>query len=568
MKQFERHLDENGNPYVTTELSGYMITRLPLLNKSSGFSADERRELGLTGLIAPHISTLEQQVERAYSNFKRFMTGLDKHVYLRVLQDRNETLFYALLEQHLEEMLPIIYTPTVAEAVQNFSLIYRWPRGLVISTQNIDYVDEVLQQIPLTDVRLAVATDSEGILGIGDQGFGGMAICIGKLSLYTAGAGIDPATTMPIELDVGTNRADLLDDPLYLGVRHERLVGQEYDDFIERFVTAFAKRFPNALLQWEDFSKQKAFDVLDRYRDKLPSLNDDIQGTGAVVLAGLLASARMTHRKLTDEVFVVHGAGAGGVGVAQQIINGLVKQGLSPADALARVLVLDSRGLLTEGRDGMEPYKLGVAQSASRVEGWEFAGSAPNLMETVQNAKATGLIGLSGQAGAFDQSLVQAVAANSPRPIVFPLSNPTANSEALPEDVLAWTNGAAIVATGSPFPDVMQDGKHFIIGQGNNAFIFPGLGLGAMVTGARRVTDDMLTAAAEALSEYTDPGRLLEGAVYPRVDALRRASKHVAVAVAKQAISDGVARRDVGEDVTEAVLQAMWEPKYLPIRRP
>ncbi|MFA5551041.1 MAG: NAD-dependent malic enzyme [Trueperaceae bacterium] len=568
MKQFERRVDQDGNPYMTTELSGYMITRLPLLNKSSGFSADERRELGLTGLIAPHISTLDEQVDRAYTNYKRFVTGLDKHVYLRVLQDRNETLFYALLERHLEEMLPIIYTPTVAEAVQNFSLIYRWPRGLVISTQNIDYVDDVLQQIPLTDVRLAVATDSEGILGIGDQGFGGMAICIGKLSLYTAGAGIDPATTMPIELDVGTNRADLLDDPLYLGVRHERLVGQEYDDFIERFVTAFAKRFPNAVLQWEDFSKQKAFDVLHRYRDRLPSLNDDVQGTGAVVLAGLLASARMTHRKLTDETFVIHGAGAGGVGVAQQIINGLVKQGLGRDEAGARVLVIDSRGLLVEGREGLEAYKLPVAQPASRLAGWEFAGAVPNLLETVRNAKATGLIGLSGQAGAFDQALVQAVAENSPRPIVFPLSNPTANSEALPEDVLAWTNGAAVVATGSPFPDVMHGGKRHIVGQGNNAFIFPGLGLGALVTGARRITDDMLTAAAEALSEYTDPGRLLEGAVYPSVDALRRASKHVAVAVAKQALAEGVARRDVGEDVSAAVLDAMWEPKYLPIRRP
>lgn len=568
MKHFEKRVDESGNAYMTTDLSGYMITRLPLLNKSSGFSAEERRELGLTGLIAPHISTLEEQVDRAYANFTRFVTGLDKHVYLRVLQDRNETLFYALLEQHLEEMLPIIYTPTVAEAVQNFSLIYRWPRGLVISTENIDQVDEVLEQIPLTDVRLAVATDSEGILGIGDQGFGGMAICIGKLSLYTAAAGIDPATTMPIELDVGTNRADLLDDPLYLGVRHERLVGQAYDDFIERFVTAFAKRFPNAVLQWEDFSKQKAFDVLNRYRDALPSLNDDVQGTGAVVLAGLLASARMTHRKLTDEVFVIHGAGAGGVGVAQQIMNGLVKQGLTPAEALARVLVLDSRGLLVEGREGMEPYKLAVAQSASRLEGWEFTGAAPNLKETIANARATALIGLSGQAGAFDQALVQSVAANSPRPIVFPLSNPTANSEAVPEDVLAWTNGAAVVATGSPFPDVMLGGKHHVIGQGNNAFIFPGLGLGSLVTAASKVTDNMLTAAAEALAEYTDPGRLIEGAVYPRVDALRRASKHVAVAVAKQAISDGVARNAVDDDVAGAVASAMWEPRYLPIRRP
>ncbi len=568
MKQYERKTDEQGNPYLTTELTGYMITRMPLLNKSSGFTAEERAELGLTGLIAPHVSTLEEQVERTYSNYRRFATALDKHIYLRVLQDRNETLFYALLERHLEEMLPIIYTPTVAEAVQNFSLIYRWPRGLVISTQNIDQVDEVLAQTPLQDVRLAVATDSEGILGIGDQGFGGMAICIGKLSLYTAAAGIDPATTLPIELDVGTNRADLLDDPLYLGVRHERLVGQEYDDFMERFVTAFAKRFPNALLQWEDFSKQKAFDVLGRYRDVLPSLNDDVQGTGAVVLAGLLASAQMTRRKLTDETFVIHGAGAGGVGVAKQIVNGLIKQGLSEAEAKARVLVIDSRGLLMADRPGLDEYKREVAQEPDRVAGWELAGEVPTMLETITNAEATGLIGLSGQAGAFDRAAVEAVAANSPRPIVFPLSNPTANSEAVPEDVYAWTNGSAVVATGSPFADVTFEDRRLVVGQGNNAFIFPGLGLGALVTRASRVTDGMLTAAAEALAEYTDPGRLREGAVYPRVDALRRASKHVAVAVAKQALADGVARRELADDaVTEAVIDAMWEPRYLPIRR-
>src|SRR5690606_10451948 len=343
-KQFERRVDEQGNPYLATSLSGYLITRLPLLNKSSGFSLEERRELGLTGLIAPHVSSLEEQVERAYSNFRRFTTGLDKHIYLRVLQDRNETLFYALLEQHLEEMLPIIYTPTVAEAVQNFSLIYRWPRGLVISSDNPDQVDEVLAQAPLQDVRLAVATDSEGILGIGDQGFGGMAICIGKLSLYTAAAGIDPATTLPIELDVGTNRADLLDDPLYLGVRHERLEGQAYYDFIERFAVAFGKHFPDALLQWEDFSKQKAFDVLERYQGRLPPVSDDMQGTGAVVLAGLLAAARRARRHLADEVILVHGAGAGGVGVATQVIEGLKSQGLSLEEARARVFVVDSRG--------------------------------------------------------------------------------------------------------------------------------------------------------------------------------------------------------------------------------
>jgi len=566
MKQFEKRIDDRGRPYLATHLTGYLLTRLPLLNKSTGFSREERRELGLEGLLPPHTSSLEEQVRRTYANYSGFTTPLDKHVYLRVLQDRNEVLFYALLEEHLEEMLPIIYTPTVAEAVQKFSLIYRFPRGLVVSTDNIDRIDEVLADAPVPDVRLVVATDSEGILGIGDQGFGGMAICIGKLSLYTAAAGIDPATTLPVELDVGTNRADLLDDPLYLGVRHERLTGTEYADFIERFVTAFRKRFPQALLQWEDFSKQKAVDVMNRYRDVLPSFNDDIQGTGAVVLAGLLAAAKKTHRPMTDETYVVHGAGAGGVGVARQIVVGLQRQGLSRAEALARVLMIDSAGLVTSDRPGLEEYKRELAQDPARTAGWEVAGKVPSLLETVTNSRATGVIGLSGQAGAFDETVVKAVLANSPAPIVFPLSNPTVNSEAVPEDVYAWTDGRAIVATGSPFPNVEHGGRSHIVGQGNNAFIFPGVGLGAMVARAGKVTDNMLTAAAEALADYTDPVRLMEGAVYPSIKTLGRASKHVATAVASQAVKDGVARRELA-DPAEAVAEAVWEPRYLPIRR-
>jgi malate dehydrogenase (oxaloacetate-decarboxylating) len=567
MIKYERRTDENGQRYIATDLSGFALTRLPLLNKSTGFTPEERRELGLEGLLPPHVSGLDEQVVRAYANYSHFATDFDKHVYLRVLQDRNEVLFYALLEQNLEEMMPIIYTPTVAEAVQKFSLIYRFPRGLVVSTENIDRVDEVLANAPVPEVRLVVATDSEGILGIGDQGFGGMAICIGKLSLYTAAAGIDPSTTLPIELDVGTNRKDLLDDPLYLGVRHERLVGQAYDDFIDRFVQAFGKRFPHAVLQWEDFSKQKAFDVLERYQDVVPSFNDDIQGTGAVVLAGLLAASRKTRRPLVDEVFLVHGAGAGGIGVARQIVVGLQRQGLSERDAKARVFVVDSRGLVMRGRDGLEPYKLELAQPADRVSGWDVVGQIPTMLETVRNAGVSVLIGLSGQRGAFDREVVEAVDANTPTPIVFPLSNPTANSEATPEDVYAWTDGRAIVATGSPFGEVEHGGARHPVGQGNNAFIFPGLGLGVMMTSARRVTPGMLTAAAEALAEYTDPARLIAGAVYPSVATLQRASKHVAAAVAQQAMSDGVARAPVEGDVAEAVTAAMWQPRYLPIRR-
>lgn len=567
MKQYERLIDDSGAPYLATDLPGLILTRLPLLNKSTAFTPEERKELGLEGLFPPHISSLEEQVQRTYANFRRFTTNLDKHIYLRVLQDRNEVLFYALIQRHIEEMLPIIYTPTVAEAVQKFSLIYRWPRGLVVSTENIDRVDEVLENTPIPDVRLVVATDSEGILGIGDQGYGGMAICIGKLSIYTAAAGIDPATTLPIELDVGTNRQDLLDDPLYLGVRHERLTGQAYDDFIERFVTAFRKRFPEAVLQWEDFSKQKAFSVLERYQDVLPSFNDDIQGTGAVVLAGLLAAARKSRRPLTDEVFLVYGAGAGGVGVASQIRDGLIRQGLDRKQAAERIFVVDSRGLVLSDRPGLDAYKADLAQDPSRVAGWAVAGSIPTLLETVRQGGVTALIGLSGQRGGFDQTIVEAVAANTPSPIVFPLSNPTDYSEAIPEDIYRWTDGRAIVATGSPFPEVTWKGVRYSVGQGNNAFIFPGLGLGVKVARATSVTPGMLSAAAEALADYTDQGRIQQGAVYPRVSAMRRVSRYVATAVAQEAVSAGTARAELGDDLAARVDEAMWEARYLPIRR-
>jgi malate dehydrogenase (oxaloacetate-decarboxylating) len=567
MKQYERLTDEHGNPYLATDLPGLILTRLPLLNKSTAFTPEERKALGLEGLYPPHVSTLNEQVQRGYANFQRFTTNLDKHIYLRVLQDRNEVLFYALIQRHLEEMLPIIYTPTVAEAVQKFSLIYRWPRGVVVSTENIDRVDEVLENAPIPDVRLVVATDSEGILGIGDQGYGGMAICIGKLSIYTAAAGFDPATTLPIELDVGTNRQDLLDDPLYLGVRHERLTGQAYDDFMERFVQAFKRHFPEAVLQWEDFSKQKAFSVRDRYQDVVPSFNDDIQGTGAVVLAGLLAASRKSRRPLTDEVFLVHGAGAGGIGVASQIRDGLVRQGLDAREAAERVFVVDSRGLVLRDRPNLDTYKAELAQDPARVAGWKVSGAAPSLLETVQQGGVTALIGLSGQRGAFDQGIVEAVAANTPSPIVFPLSNPTDYSEAIPEDVYRWTDGRAIVATGSPFPEVTWKRVRYSVGQGNNAFIFPGLGLGVKVARAERVTPGMLSAAAEALADYTDQGRIAQGAVYPRVSAMRRVSRHVATAVAHEAVTSGVARGDRGDDLGQQVEDAMWEPRYLPIRR-
>lgn len=566
LEQYRRRVDERGQAYLETSLPGLMLTRLPLLNKGTAFTREEREAFGLDGLFPSHVSTLEEQVERAYVNFASFQTDLDKHIYLRVLQDRSEVLFYALVDAYLEEMLPIIYTPTVAQAVEQFSRIYRYPRGLVVSTENIGRIDALLANVPFPEVELVVATDSEGILGIGDQGFGGMAICIGKLSLYTAAAGIDPALTLPVELDVGTNRQDLLDDPLYLGVRHERLTGEAYDDFIERFVTALKRRFPGVLLQWEDFSKQKAFDVLERYQDALPSFNDDIQGTGAVVLAGLLAAARKSQQPLGEQVFLIHGAGAGGVGVARQIARGLVDEGLSEREAKARLYLIDSKGLVLQDRKGLEPYKREFAHDPARVAHWRIAGEIPSLLETVKEAKVTALIGLSGQRGAFGEAVVKAVCANTPYPLVFALSNPTANSEAVPDDVYRWSEGRAILATGSPFPDVAWEGSRHPVGQGNNAFIFPGLGLGTLLSKANRVSDGMLLAAAKALAEYVDPARLNLGGVYPKIDKLRAASRRVALAVMAQAQREGLAQTELPDDLEAYLDEKMWRPVYLPIR--
>lgn len=567
MKQYERKVDAKGEPYLETSLPGLMLTRLPLLNKGAAFTLEERREFGIAGMLPPHVSSLEEEVQRAYENFKSFSTDIDKHVFLRMLQDRSEVMFYALLESHLEEMLPIIYTPTVAQAVEQFSRLYRFPRGLVVSTENIDQIDSLLENTPYNDVQLIVATDSEGILGIGDQGFGGLAICIGKLSIYTAAGGIDPAVTLPVELDVGTNRQDLLDDPLYLGVKHKRLEGQPYADFVQKFVKALSRRFPNVLLQWEDFSKQKAFDVLEKYVGAIPSFNDDIQGTGAVVLAGLWSAARKTRVSLSQQTVLIHGAGAGGVGVASQIARGMQHEGLSAQEAYDRIFLIDSKGLILEDRKNLEPYKKKFAKPRARIADWKIAGEIPTLEETARFAKVTTLLGLSGQRAAFGEKVVRAVAQNTPTPIVFALSNPTANSEAVPADIYKWTEGKAIVATGSPFPDVEHNGGRYPVGQGNNAFIFPGLGLATLLSGARKVTDGMLLAASMALSEYTDPGRLAQGAVYPRVDKIRAASRHVAAAVISQAVKEGVATKPIGEDVQAHIEKHMWHPRFLPIRR-
>ena len=565
-KYYDVKRDERQSRYLDVNVTGFSLLRLPLLNKSTAFTLDERRSLGLLGLLPPHVSSIEEQVERNYRRYRLQVSDLERHVFLRNLQDRNEVLFYALLERHLEEMLPILYTPTVGEAVRMFSHIYRYPRGLCLSTESIADADDALANVPLDDVRMIVATDSSAILGIGDQGFGGMAISIGKLSLYTAG-GVGPDKTLPVELDVGTNRQDLLDDPLYLGVRHRRLTGDAYEHFLDRFVEAVTHRYPKAIIQWEDFSKDTAFMILERYRKVVPSFNDDIQGTGAMALAGVLNACALKGEQLTEQTFAVVGGGAGGIGVAWAITQGLVRAGLTRDEARARVLVVDRQGLLVRG-EGVEPHQEAYAQDPARLAGWSYAGAAPTLLETIRNGRVTALLGLSGASGLFTQPIVQALLEHTARPVVFPLSNPTSNSEALPDDVMHWTGGQAIIATGSPFPDVVQGGRALPVSQGNNAFIFPGLGFGAILSRAREITDDMVIEAAYALAEFTDPR---DGRVFPLVRDLREVSLRVAVRVVRQAIRDGVAAeyrlRAMSDDELEAYARKRsWAPKYLPFR--
>lgn len=562
--------DDAGKQRMVVYLEGIALLRLVLTNKGTAFTEDERVALGLDGLLPPAINTLEQQVTRVYAGYTALETPLQRYQFLRSLQERHEVLFYRLLAEHLEEMLPIVYTPTVGEAVQRFNALYQTPRGLSLSPRNIDRAMTVATNYPMEDVRMIVVTDSSAILGIGDQGYGGLAIPIGKLALYTVGGGVSPFHTLPVSLDVGTGREDLLTDPNYLGVKQKRLTGAAYLAFVDKFVAMVEARWPAAVIQWEDLGKEVAFEVLERFRDRVPSFNDDIQGTGAVALSGVLSACRLQGQRLRDQRFVIHGAGAGGVGVAWAIRRGLEEDGLTPEEAARRVFVLDSQGLLTVAR-GVGGYKRDYAQPDDALAGWEFAGRAPDLLETVVSSKATVLLGLSGQPGAFVEEVVRAMAVNAERPIIFPLSNPTASSEAAPEDLMAWTGGRAIVATGSPFDPVDVGGRAVAIGQGNNAFIFPGLGLGAILAYVRRISDALVLTASRALSDYTAERYLSQGLIYPPVSDLAEASVRVATAVVKQALADGdgsLPERWIAagalDDIEGYVRRHFWKPEYLP----
>lgn len=540
---------------------GYNIIRHPMLNKSTGFSVEERRALGLEGLLPSQCNSMAVQAERTYQSLQRKSDPLERYIGLASLQDRNEHLFYRVLRDHLEEFMPVVYTPTVGLATQTYSHHFRRARGLWITPEHKGRVAEVLQRAARgIDVRLLVVTDNESILGIGDQGAGGMAIAVGKLALYCASAGIHPLATLPVSLDVGTDNQKLLDDPLYLGWRHARLRGEEYDALVEEFVDAVAQVFPRALVQWEDFRKDNALKILDTYRGRLLSFNDDIQGTGGVAAAGVVTAARVSGVPLAEQRIVIHGAGAAGLGIARQLKATLVASGCAPDRAATAVAVLDSRGLLVANEGIREAYKRELAWPESQANELGLSAGQRHLEAVVERFKPHVLIGTSGQPGAFSQHIVKTMASACERPVILPFSNPTDYSEARPADLYAWTDGRVLVATGSPFDPVTHNGKEYAIGQGNNVFIFPGLGLGALASGAREVTDGMITAAIKGLAESVTDEELSAGLLFPRVARLHEVSYVVAQRVMQGAFEDGVAA--ALNDPESALKDLIWEPTY------
>jgi malate dehydrogenase (oxaloacetate-decarboxylating) len=557
-------------PPVATRLSpdlrGRALLETPSLNKGTAFTLLERQALGLDGLLPPAVETIEEQSFRAYKAYLRKPDDLERHIYLRQLQDTNEVLFYRVLLDHIEEMLPIVYTPVVAEACQEFSHIYRRPRGLIISYPLRDHIESLLRNRPNQDVSVIVVTDGERILGIGDQGVGGLGIPIGKLSLYTLIGGVPPAQTLPIILDVGTNNEQRLGDPEYLGWRHERITGDVYYDFVDRFVQAVRKELPDTLLQWEDFSKAHARPILDRYRDQLITFNDDIQGTAAVAAGAIFSGVRVSGKRLRDQQIVMLGAGSAGIGVVDMLRGALVADGLSEAEARSRLWLVNSGGLLYSGRTDLSEEQRRYAQPKERLAGFlhTLEDHHIGLGDVVHKIDATILIGLSTIPGAFTEAIVREMARKCERPIILPLSNPTSKSEAVPEDLLPWTGGRALIATGSPFPDVIYKGRKVRISQCNNVFIFPAMGLAVSATRARRVTDGMFLAAARALSQQSPALADPSAPLLPALTGLRRAAVEIAFAAGEQAQREGLCVRSSAESLRQAIVSAQWAPVYSP----
>src|SRR3984957_5606632 len=559
---------EAATAFAETARSGYELLADPLLNKGTAFSESERDTFDLHGLLPPNIGTLEEQASRRLQALRSFATDLERYAFLRDLQDTNETLFFALLVQNLEELLPIVYTPTVGAGCQQFSRLFRKPRGLFLSLPHKKRIESILAHPRFDKVEAIVVTDGERILGLGDQGAGGMGIPIGKLALYTGCGGLHPATTLPILLDVGTDNPDCLADPLYIGWGPQPVRGQEYDDVVEAFVSAVVKRWPHVLLQWEDFAKNNATRLLERYRDRLCTFNDDVQGTAAVATGTLLSAINVTGVPLTEQRVAVLGAGSAGCGIAGLIRAAMRNAGLPESEAAARFFMVDRDGLLVEGMTGLAPFQLPFVQKKQAIEGWKL--NHPDkigLLDVVRNARPTVLIGVSGQAGAFSEPVVRAMAECNKRPIIFPLSNPTSPLEAPPSDIEAWTKGRALIGVGSPFPPIVRDGARFKVDQTNNSYIFPGMGLGALAVGASRVSDGMFMAAARALANSSPARDNPKHNLLPPVGGLREVALTVAFAVALQAQKEGLANEVRMDQIDQRIRSKVWVPEYLPYRR-
>ncbi|MGQ0587556.1 MAG: NAD-dependent malic enzyme [Gammaproteobacteria bacterium] len=568
MRRFKLTQGKDGRQELEVPLRGTELLAHAMYSKGTSFTHEERRAFGLEGLLPHAVGTIEIQRRRMVDSIARKADALEKYIGLASLQDRNEVLYYRVLIDHLEEFLPIVYTPTVARACQDFSQIFRRGRGLWITPAHKGRIFEVLGNAPFEDVRLIVVTDNERILGVGDQGAGGMGIPIGKLALYVAAAGIHPAQTLPISLDVGTDNAALLADERYLGWREKRLRGPKYDELVEEFVQAAKKRFPKALLQWEDFKKANAFRLMDRYRSTICSFNDDIQGTAAIAAAAMMAGARVSGVPLTEQRAVILGAGAAGIGIARLIRSTLERAGLR-GEALTRAVAsIDSKGLLVDDGPVDDAHKKPFVWPRALAESAGLPSGKPRDLEAVIRAvKPTVLIGTSGEPGTFTEAAMREMARHVPRPVILPMSNPTANSEATPADVLAWTEGRALVATGSPFAPVPFAGRNVVIGQANNAFVFPGVGLGAILAEAREVTDSMFTVAADRLAMVPTESDLATGSLFPSVRDLRPVTAVIAEAVIKEARDCGVGKKIPDEDIPGLVAGAMWKPEY-PVLKP
>lgn len=566
MKTFEEITDDDGKVLkIKTPLRGKDLLMSRELNKGSAFNEQERLEFALIGKLPQSVETMEQQIKRLYRQFQEKPSALSKNVFLNSLKQSNETLFYKLAMQHIGEMLPIIYTPTIGDAVQHFSFQFNQPQGLFLSYPNRDNIEFILKNRAIKEIDLIIVTDGEGVLGIGDWGIGGMDICVGKLMVYTLCGGINPRRVLPIQLDVGTNNETLLNEPMYLGWRHERISGKEYDDFIGQVVSAIVKEFPNIYLHWEDFGRDNARKNLNRYREKMCTFNDDMQGTGATALACALSGASALGQSLKDQTVVFFGAGTAGVGIADQLCSAMVEEGLSIEQARQRFYLIDRSGLLIDGMQEIAPFQKPYLRTREEVNHWDCENqNSIGLLDVIKNAKPTLLIGCSTVTGAFTKEVVQTMAANVTHPMIFPLSNPTSRSEAHPKDLIEWTQGRALIAAGSPYEPVQFNNKTIRVSQCNNAFVFPGLGLGIIASQAKRVTDRMISAAARTLSQYSPALKNKTAPILPDFDVVHEVSKAIALAVAEQAREEGVAGVSDQLDLRRKIEAIFWKPEYLP----